>query len=99
MCQIRKLCEVLLQSETDIKFYFIPSECIKKIKGIPSLATIPRTLKIHQVVTHARGTIHYRDVSCTVAALMSRVSRFLSNLSYQNCGNNMYVPKGIQQDL
>ena len=98
----KKLYEVLLQSETHIKLYFITSECIKKIERIPSLATIPGTLKIHQVVTHARGTIYYRDVSCTCKALCGcfDVKSFTfpeqSSIPESLSDNNMHVPKGIQ---
>ena len=55
--------------ETSVKLFYLPSadieEAVEDEKAIrKALSVVPGTMKLHQVVTSAPGSLVYRDVSC-----------------------------------
>ena len=50
----------------NISLYYVKPEDVEKKKTLmPSLKTVPGTMKLHQLITMKPGEIFYRDVSCT----------------------------------
>ena len=61
-----ELFKALSETDTSIKLYFIENEAVEQaLQRMPStIPPVPGTMRIHQVITLARGEITYRDVSC-----------------------------------
>jgi hypothetical protein len=46
-------------------FHVTPDKVQRKRKSVPSLKSVPGTMKIHQILTKTHGENAYRSVSCT----------------------------------
>jgi len=69
MCEIitpNNLYEALVQSETNIKLFYVDSSVVSEASlGLPNAVTaIPRTMNIHQLITVCRARVHFRDIGC-----------------------------------
>lgn len=58
--------ETLEEEKLNISVFHVPTDMVEeKRKLLPSLKSIPGTMKIHQIITNKPGEIAHRSVSCT----------------------------------
>lgn len=67
----RSLFSALSGTQTSIKLFYVEEEDIDKaIQAMPqNIPPVPSTMRLHQVVTVARGSLICRDVSCICVAM------------------------------
>lgn len=67
----RALFSALSKTQTSIKLFYVEEEDIEKaVRAMPqNIQPVPSTMRLHQVVTLARGSLICRDVSCMCVAM------------------------------